>query len=118
MLKHYLIAAWRNLLAGRLQSAIAIGSLSIGIAAAILAGLVIRNQLQYDHFISGYQQVYFLTLQLESGQQKPGYSYSTPHDLAAHIRQYFPEIAAATRMVEGNFHSLHHGDVEARESAY
>ena len=50
MFRHYLIAAWRNMAANKLLSAIAILGLAAGIAAAILMALVIRNQMSFDAF--------------------------------------------------------------------
>ncbi len=48
MLRHFLITTWRTLQANRLQSVIAIFGLSQGLAAAILASLLIVNQLSFD----------------------------------------------------------------------
>ncbi|HWY64060.1 MAG TPA: hypothetical protein VNX61_02520, partial [Rhizomicrobium sp.] len=62
MLRHFLITTWRSLEANRLQSAIAILGLSLGIAAAILDGLLIANQLSFDHFIPGHENVYFAAI--------------------------------------------------------
>ena len=58
MIRHFFIASLRNLAANRVQSAIAIAGLSIGIAAALLIGLFIRSQLTLDQFIPGYDRLY------------------------------------------------------------
>ena len=62
MLRHFLITTLRVLGANRLQSAIAIFGLSLGLAAAILDGLLIANQLSFDHFISGNGELYFAAM--------------------------------------------------------
>jgi hypothetical protein len=58
MLRNYLAAALRNLARNRFYSGLSIASLAIGLCAALLTGLVIRNQLSYDHFIRGYERTY------------------------------------------------------------
>jgi hypothetical protein len=45
MLRHFFITALRNMAANRLQSAIAILGLAVGLWAAIMAGLLIVNQI-------------------------------------------------------------------------
>jgi putative ABC transport system permease protein len=60
MIRHIFIAAWRNMAANRLTSAIAILGLAVGIAAALLMALVVRNQLSFDHFIPDYQRTYLV----------------------------------------------------------
>ena len=59
MFRHYLIAAWRNLASNKLQSAIAIFGLAIGLTAAILAGVVTLDAFSHDHFIPGYDRIYY-----------------------------------------------------------
>ena len=58
MLRNYLAAALNNLAHNRLFAAISIAGLAIGMAAAILTGLYIRDELTFDHFIPGYRDVY------------------------------------------------------------
>ena len=62
MLRHFLVTTLRILGANRLQSAIAIFGLSLGLAAAILDGLLIANQLSFDHFIPGHENLYFAAM--------------------------------------------------------
>nr|MBA2587012.1 ABC transporter permease [Alphaproteobacteria bacterium] len=114
MLRHLLVTALRNLAANRLQSAIAISGLAIGLMAAILAGIVIRNQAHFDSFIPGSEQVYLVAQENAFPGMQADYNGSTPHDLAALLRQKFPEVKAATRISDGRT-LLSHGRIEARE---
>jgi hypothetical protein len=59
---HYLRTAGRVLARDRLYTVINIVGLAIAIAAAILIGLYVRDELTYEHFIPGYQQVYRLSV--------------------------------------------------------
>jgi putative ABC transport system permease protein len=60
MIRHIIIAAFRNMAANRLISAIAILGLAAGIAAALVMGLVVRNQMTFDSFIPGHERTYRL----------------------------------------------------------
>ena len=50
MLKNYLTIAWRNLLKNKLFSSINIIGLALGMAIALLIGLWITDELQFDHY--------------------------------------------------------------------
>jgi putative ABC transport system permease protein len=120
MFRHYLVTALRNLAVNKLQSAIAIGGLAIGIAAAILAGLIVANQASYDDFLPLHERLYLVTLEASLGGQPPIYVPLTPHDLAARLRQNFGALQAVARLDAGaemlpDHYSLRHGNVEADE---
>src|SRR5580704_14319129 len=50
MLRMYFKIAWRNLAKNKLFSLVNIGGLTIGMAACILIGLYVSNELSYDRF--------------------------------------------------------------------
>jgi ABC-type antimicrobial peptide transport system permease subunit len=50
MFKNYLTIAWRNLLKNKLFSSINIIGLALGMAIALLIGLWIADELQFDHY--------------------------------------------------------------------
>lgn len=122
ILRHFLITTWRSLQANLLQSVIAIFGLSLGLAAAILAGLVIVNQLSFDHFIPGHDDLYFAAIKNPFGGGKggftgPAYTLSSPHDLAALFEQGVPQSKNVTRFQSDHIR-LRHGEMESRESLY
>src|SRR4051812_514369 len=98
MLRHLIIAALRNLNANRLQSAIAIIGLSIGIAAAVIMALVIRNQLTFDHFIPGYDRTYLALSSLELPGRPADINDKTHHNAAKTLLLNVPEIESVTRL--------------------
>ena len=57
MIRHYLIAALRNMAANKLITAIAILGLAVGMTVALLMTLVVRNQLSFDHFIPNNERI-------------------------------------------------------------
>src|SRR3954467_11313249 len=98
MLRHFLTAALRNLAATRLQSAIAILGLAIGIWAATLDGLVIASQYSFDSFIPGSDRLYQVMVNAGTNPITGAtYGVDTPHDMAALARQNLPQVRDTTR---------------------
>src|SRR5215469_1381758 len=61
MFRNYLAAALRNIARSRFYAAISILGLAVGLTAAIVVGLIIRDQLIYDRFIPGYERTYLVS---------------------------------------------------------
>ncbi|RYD71085.1 MAG: ABC transporter permease, partial [Sphingobacteriales bacterium] len=57
MLKNYFKIAWRNLLKNKKSSFINIGGLAIGMAVAVLIGLWIWDELNYDKYHKTYDRI-------------------------------------------------------------
>ena len=129
MIRHYFIAALRNMAANKLVSAISIFGLAVGLAAAILASIVIRNQYSYDDFVPGHERLYYATLAILpfSGpgvHPIPGldipadgaWDESTPSGLGGYL-EGFPGVADVTRLSlsEAIFTQ---GAVQSRERLY
>ena len=114
MFSSYFSTAMGNLLRNKLHAAINLLGLALGLATAILIGLYVRDELTFDHFLPGYEDVYRLET-VDTGQDgKPHISAGAPHALAGALRDNFPEIAAITRRA-GALYGFRHGDVEATE---
>jgi len=119
MLRNFLVTTLRILDTNRLQSAIAIFGLALGLAAAILDGLVVANQLSFDHFIPGHERLYFIAMRdviADPGSRAP-YTLQTPHDLAALLEQGIPQVREATR-INGEDNWLRHGQLTGKEILY
>jgi putative ABC transport system permease protein len=114
MFSSYFSTAIGNLLRNKLHAAINLMGLALGLGAAILIGLYVRDELTFEHFLPGYEDVYRLET-IDIGQDgKPHISTGVPHELAAALSDNFPEIMAITRRA-GELHGFRHGDVEATE---
>jgi putative ABC transport system permease protein len=112
MVRHIVIAALRSLTRSPLLSFITIGSLAVGLMAAILTGLLIRDAVTLDHFLPGYERTYFAVGGFHN-QRGDFYGTATAHDLAAYIAP-FPGIAAVARVASGSG-VLRRGDIQALE---
>ncbi|HWY61410.1 MAG TPA: FtsX-like permease family protein [Rhizomicrobium sp.] len=114
MFRNCLSAAWGDLARNPMQSAIAIGGLAVGLMAAIIAGIVTFDAFSRDHFIPGYDRIYFAVMEAHNATGDK-YSTGTPRDLGLYLRD-FPEINAMAR--ESVFDGptvLRHGAIQARE---
>jgi putative ABC transport system permease protein len=99
MFRHYLIAALRNMAANRLTTAIAIFGLALGITAAILMALVIRNQLAFDHFIPGHERTFVGVSESPVPGRATNYSRKTNRAAAGLLRLNVPEVESVARLI-------------------
>lgn len=114
MFSSYFSTAIGNLLRNKLHATINLLGLALGLATAILIGLYVRDELTFDHFLPGYEDVYRLET-VDVGQDgQPHITTGVPHELAAALHDNFPEFLAITRRA-GESHGFRRGDVEATE---
>ena len=96
MFKNYLTISWRNLLKQKTYSFIKIGGLSVGIAACILIGLFIKEELSYDRHYKDHDQLYrLLGVVTMDGDIKKGESFPAP--IVTALKEDFPEVEKAGR---------------------
>ncbi len=99
MLIHLIAIAWRNLLADRLASALAIIGLAIGITAALVSGLAVRSQLSVNHFIAGYDRTYLAVSLLAAPGAPDSYDLKTNFQAAPLLRLNLPGLEASARLL-------------------
>jgi putative ABC transport system permease protein len=117
LFRNCLAAALRSLARSRVYSAISVFGLAIGLCAALLVSLIVRNETSYDHFLPGYERIYLAgALLLPTGH--PGmYSHQSPSWIAAPLQQRFAAVAAVTRLAPADV-QLKRGVIEAKEKIY
>jgi putative ABC transport system permease protein len=96
MLRNFFKIALRNLLRYPTFSSINILGLSIGMAAALLIGLWIQNELSVDRWFTHKDRIY----QLYSREKSNGAVNAwgrTPSPLAAELKANYPEVDKASR---------------------
>lgn len=96
MFRNYIKTAWRHLLRNKISSAINILGLALAIAIAILIGLYIRHEANYDNWLGEEQQIYRI-YRYWTGSE--GGWVFTPTALAATLREEVPEVLNATKMM-------------------
>ena len=121
MFRNYMAAALRNLVRNRLYAAINIVGLALGVSAALLIALFVRDEHSYDQFFPGYRDVYLLTESkdyIDHRMPAERWDFSFP-DLAAELSVQFPQIATVARiMTADNPPHIRHGQVEADETGF
>src|ERR1700728_4562069 len=121
MLRSYLAAALRNLVRNRLYAAINMVGLAVGLCAALLIVLFVRDEYSYDRFFPGYRDVYLLTPTRDPIDRRllaERWDFSLP-DLAAKMSVQIPQIAIVARiMTADNPTHIRHEQVEADEMGF
>jgi putative ABC transport system permease protein len=115
MFRSYLAAAWHVARRDRFYAVLNVVGLGLGFAAAILIWLFVRDELSFDRFLPGYENVYRAQLTFTETGRRPETMATTPYRLAAEMALEFPEIAASVRIRSQNL-TLSHGEVEANEA--
>ncbi len=115
MFRNCLASAWRSARHDGFYALLNIFGLALGFAAVILIWLFVRDELSYNRFLPGYQDVSRLQLTMAEAGQRPVTWSTTPERMAAELKLDFPEIVATTRDAIDSV-ALRHGAVEATET--
>jgi putative ABC transport system permease protein len=99
-LRHHGTAFVRNLQATKLLSAIAVFGLAIGIAGAILMGLVARTALGFNGFVPDHHRIHLGLSVLSGPGMPPNVAEITNNRAAAMMEANVAEVEAAVRLVE------------------
>src|SRR3569832_1775374 len=98
MIGNYLTIALRNLARHKLHSFINIAGLVVGLACAIFILLFIRDELSYDKWIPGTQNLFCVWKTSHLQGRDPLDMAVLPFPLAPAMRYEIPDVAAATRL--------------------
>ena len=102
MLRNYVKIAWRNLWKSKGYSALNIGGLAIGMAAAVLILLWIANEMSFDMFHSKRDRLYLAGNQtVFNGDLQTWFTTAKP--LGPALAAEFPDIAHTSRYSANNF---------------
>ena len=97
MLTNYIKIAWRNLVRNRMFSAINIGGLALGLAACMLIGLFVLDELSYDRFHEKADQIVRVTFRANMSGNKINEANVMP-PTAQTLQRDYPEVLEATRL--------------------
>ena len=107
MLKHYFKIAWQSLLHQRLNSAINISGLSIGMAASLLIFLWVSNELSFDKFHKDSATIYRLKNYLAIDKKDTWVWENSPYLLGDEMQKKLPEVLTVTRIKPISWESVH-----------
>ena len=119
MFRNYVSAALRNLARNRVYGAVTIAGMAIGLAAAMLIALFVRDEYSYDRFFPGYRQVYRVSETIQIPGERAIISDVTPVRVGPALKLEFPQVAYMARLTNGDFPAtLRRGDFSAAEPTF
>ncbi|HWA91105.1 MAG TPA: ABC transporter permease [Rhizomicrobium sp.] len=99
ILGNYLVTALRSFARHKLYSFINIAGLAVGLACAIFIMLFIRDELSYDRWVPGTDDLY----RVETGVLFPGHGFfagpNSPFPLTVALAAQIPEVQAQTHLI-------------------
>src|ERR1700733_9031185 len=98
MFRNYLVTALRNIVRHKLYSFINIAGLTVGLACAILILLFVRDQLSYDRWIPGTENLYRVEIKVNLPGKPSQQITRTPFIVAQAMHDQIPEVQARTRL--------------------
>ncbi|HEX4117698.1 MAG TPA: ABC transporter permease [Rhizomicrobium sp.] len=98
MFYNYLTIALRNIVRHKLYSLINIAGLTIGLACAIFIALFVRDELSYDKWIAGTENLYRVQLAFHFPGQPPIASSLVPFPVPDAMLAQLPEVKAAAHL--------------------
>ncbi|HEX4270025.1 MAG TPA: ABC transporter permease [Rhizomicrobium sp.] len=100
MFRNYLTIALRNIVRHRLYSFINIAGLAVGLTCVILIALFVRDELSYDKWIPGTENLWRFEVTFHvPGRSDPINLAQTPMPIPMAMRDQIPEVRSATRLV-------------------
>jgi len=102
MFKNYFKIALRNLARNKIYSFINIAGLSLGLASAMLIILYVKDEVSYDRFHKGVNQIYRVTSNnFDKKQNKTNYTSNTGYLQGPRYTAHIPELLSFVRIQNG-----------------
>jgi putative ABC transport system permease protein len=95
MFRNYLLSGWRNIIRGKIYSALIIGGLAIGMACSTLILLWVQDENSYDRFNLSATRTARLVTSL-NGQ----HAALTPVGLSSLLKGKFPQVSSMVRITQ------------------
>ena len=99
MFRHYLATALRNIVRHKLYSFINIAGLAVGLACAIFIILFIRDEISYDKWIAGSDNLYRVENTINEPGRDPHRGTTIPFPVPLAMLQQIPEVKAMTHLI-------------------
>lgn len=115
MLRNYLKIAIRSLLKNKLFSFINIFGLALGMTCSLLIGLWVRDEISFNKFYPGLNDIYFVRSGYEENGQS-GVSDVTPGPWLEALEKNVPEIEAVTKITYNRDLLFKAGEKSTKES--
>ncbi|HKU12978.1 MAG TPA: FtsX-like permease family protein [Steroidobacteraceae bacterium] len=114
MLRHYILAALRNLARNKLYSTINVVGLAVGFAAATLIALFVRDELTFDRQWPQGDRIYLVAASLKVPGRELMESQAANPDVAVRLRARVPASVLIARLLPEE-HTVRRGEIENNE---
>jgi len=98
MFHNYLITALRNFTRHKLYSFINIAGLTVGLTCAIFIVLFVRDELSYDRWIPGTENLYRVEWTVHNPGERPSVNSNVPFPVPDAMAAQLPEVKAAVHL--------------------
>jgi putative ABC transport system permease protein len=99
LFQNYFVTALRNIIRHKLYSFINIAGLALGLTCVILIVLFVRDELSYDKWIEGSENLWRVEVTFHvPGRSDPIITAQTVIPLTAAMREKIPEVTSQTRL--------------------
>ncbi len=98
MFRNYLITALRNITRHKLYSFINVAGLALGLACAIFIILFVRDELSFDKWIPGSENLFRVEVTIQVPSRGPLPLAVTAYPMAAAMRDEIPGVIGMTRL--------------------
>jgi putative ABC transport system permease protein len=115
MFRNYLIIALRNIIRHKLYSFINIAGLAIGLTSVIFVILFVRDELSYDKWVSGSQNLYRVEMTAQIPDRPPLAMAVIPYPMLDAMRNEVAGVTGMTRMFTNSM-TLMIGNRQFREN--
>jgi putative ABC transport system permease protein len=99
MFSHYLVTALRSVARHKLYSFINIAGLAVGLACAIFILLFVRDEVSYDKWIPGSENLYRVEATINEPGREPNRGTKIPFPVPQAMLQQIPEVKAMTHLI-------------------
>ena len=99
MFGHYLVTALRSVARHKLHSFINIAGLAVGLTCAIFIILFIRDEVSYDKWIAGSENLYRVESTITEPGRAPHRGTGIPFPVPLAMLQQIPEVRAMTHLI-------------------
>jgi len=101
MLRSYLQSALRHFRVNKVHTAINISGLCIGVAASLLAGMFVLDELSFDQFHTRIDRLYRLNKINTGSDGSQTLTSETSGMMGPTMTEEFPEVELSTRICHG-----------------
>ena len=113
MLRNYIKIAWRNLRKNKLTSFINVLGLTISISICLLISLFVNEEINYDKFEKGYEQIYRAE-QIVLNENGTKFWAASPALFKELLPDKFHEVESTTRLLPSPYAFIKVGERNAR----